>query len=76
MSDLEGPRALSLVLGEDGMEITGEFAGEERKGLMRAHTFFIAYDQEVFGQPSAEIQRLSTELLLEVAAQYKQQPLA
>lgn len=73
-ADREGPRALSLVLGDQGIELMGEFAGEERKGLMRAHTLFISHDHEVFGQQAKEIARLSEELLLEVVAQYNQQP--
>lgn len=71
---MDGVNVVLVAIHEDGMEIQASFADDERRHLDRAHTFYVGFEQEEFGESAKEIRALAQDLAYELLHGYNRQP--
>lgn len=71
---MDGVTVMVVAIHEEGLEIQATFNDDERRHLDRAHTFYVGYEQEEFGEEAREIRTLAQDLAYEVLHGYNRQP--
>lgn len=71
---LEETTVHAVAFHPHGVEMNVSFAADERKNLDRAHTFFVAYEHEEYGQDARDAFEAIRDLAWELTHNYQRQP--